>query len=84
MTDSSVDLVAFVGLGAMGGPMCANLAAKSPVPVLAYDLNADAVASAVRAGAVGAEGLAAVTEADIVFVCVPGEDETRAVCLGPG
>ena len=84
MTDSSVDLVAFVGLGAMGGPMCANLAAKSPVPVLAYDLNADAVASAVRAGAVEAEGLAAVTEADIIFVCVPGEDETRAVCLGPG
>ena len=83
MTDSSEDLVAFVGLGAMGAPMCANLAGKSPVPVLAYDLNVDAVASAVRAGAVGAEDLAAVAEADIIFVCVPGEDETRAVCLGP-
>ena len=65
MTDSSVDLVAFVGLGAMGGPMCANLATKSPVPVLAYDLNVDAVASAVRAGAVGAEDLAAVAEAEV-------------------
>jgi len=84
MADSSVDLVAFVGLGAMGAPMCVNLAAKSPVPVLAYDLNADAMASAVHAGAMRAQDLATVAEADIIFVCVPGEDETRAVCLGIG
>ncbi len=84
MADSSVKLVAFVGLGAMGGPMCANLAAKSPVPVLAYDLDLDAVASAVSAGAVEAANLLAVSEADIIFVCLPGEDETRAVCLDAG
>jgi|TARA_B100000586_G_scaffold120267_1_gene86683 3-hydroxyisobutyrate dehydrogenase-like beta-hydroxyacid dehydrogenase len=64
--------------------MCVNLAAKSPVPVLAYDLNADAMASAVHAGAMRAQDLATVAEADIIFVCVPGEDETRAVCLGIG
>lgn len=64
--------------------MCANLAAKSPVPVLAYDLDMDAVASAVSAGAVEAANLVAVSEADIIFVCVPGEDETRAVCLDAG
>jgi len=84
MADTSIDLVSFVGLGAMGGPMCANLAAKSPVPVIAYDLNDEAVASAVSAGAVRANDLASVGDADIVFVCVPGEAETRSVCLGAG
>ena len=84
MADTSIDLVSFVGLGAMGGPMCANLAAKSPVPVVAYDLNDEAVASAVSAGAVRANDLASVGDADIVFVCVPGEAETRSVCLDAG
>ena len=84
MTETSIDLVAFVGLGAMGGPMCANLAAKSPVPVIAYDLNSDAVASAVDAGATEAKHLSSVVDADIIFVCVPGEAETREVCLGAG
>ena len=64
--------------------MCANLAAKSPVPVVAYDINDEAVASVVSAGAVRANNLASVGDADIVFVCVPGEAETRSVCLGAG
>ena len=81
MTDSTVESFAFVGLGAMGGPMCANLTAKSPVPVLAHDLDSDAVRRAVEAGAIAATGLENIASADIVFVCVPGEEETRAVCL---
>jgi 3-hydroxyisobutyrate dehydrogenase-like beta-hydroxyacid dehydrogenase len=64
--------------------MCANLAAKSDVPVIAYDLNLDAVSLAVNSGARKAENLSSVAEADIIFVCVPGEAETREVCLGAG
>ena len=54
MSDARIELVAFVGLGAMGGPMCANLARKSPVPTLAYDLDPNAVQAAVRSGSVAA------------------------------
>ena len=84
MADRSINLISFVGLGAIGGPMCANLAAKSDVPVIAYDLNLDAVSMAVNSGARKAENLSSVAEADIIFVCVPGEAETREVCLGAG
>ena len=84
MADTSINLISFVGLGAIGGPMCANLAAKSDVPVIAYDLNLDAVSMAVNSGARKAENLSSVAEADIIFVCVPGEAETREVCLGAG
>jgi 3-hydroxyisobutyrate dehydrogenase-like beta-hydroxyacid dehydrogenase len=75
MSDSSVELVAFLGLGAMGGPMCANLASKSPVPVLAYDLDSNAVEAAVSSGSVAANDLADISRADIVFICVPGEEQ---------
>ena len=84
MTTSKVQLVGFVGLGAIGGPMCANLASKSPVPVHAYDLNSAAVAKAVRLGALSTTDLEDIADADIVFVCVPGEAETRSVFLDEG
>jgi hypothetical protein len=84
MSDAGIELVAFVGLGAMGGPMCANLSRKSPVPTLAYDLDPNAVQAAVRSGSVAANDLADTSRADIVFICVPGEEQTRAVCLAEG
>ena len=84
MLDASIELVAFVGLGAMGGPMCANLARKSPVPTLAYDLDPNAVQAAVSSGSVAANDLADISRADIVFICLPGEEQTRAVCLAEG
>ena len=84
MSDAGIELVAFVGLGAMGGPMCANLARKSPVPTLAYDLDPNAVQAAVSSGSVAANDLADTSRADIIFICVPGEEQTRAVCLAEG
>ncbi|MEE2680118.1 MAG: NAD(P)-dependent oxidoreductase [Actinomycetota bacterium] len=84
MSDFSVELVSFVGLGAMGGPMCANLAQKSPVPTVAFDLDPVKIREAADSGAVAAKDLRDACRADIVFICVPGEDETRAVCLGDG
>ena len=84
MSDAGIELVAFVGLGAMGGPMCANLSRKSPVPTLAYDLDPNAVQAAVSSGSVAANDLADTSRADIIFICVPGEEQTRAVCLAEG
>ncbi len=84
MLDASIELVAFVGLGAMGGPMCANLSRKSPVPTLAYDLDPNAVQAAVSSGSVAANDLADASRADVVFICVPGEEQIRAVCLAEG
>lgn len=84
MADRTIDTIGFIGLGAMGGPMCHNLARKADVPVLAFDLSADRVALAVETGALAAADLTAVSAADLVFVCVPGEAETRSVCLGEG
>ena len=42
----------FIGLGVMGGPMCANLAARHDGLVHAFDLVADAPEGAVRAASV--------------------------------
>lgn len=79
-----IDTIGFIGLGAMGGPMCHNLARKAGVPVVAHDLSTERVDAAVAAGATAAADLATAASCDLVFVCVPGEPETREVCLGPG
>lgn len=79
-----IDTIGFIGLGAMGGPMCHNLARKAGVPVLAFDLDPTRVGSAVNAGASAAADLATAASADLVMVCVPGEPETRQVCLVSG
>jgi 3-hydroxyisobutyrate dehydrogenase-like beta-hydroxyacid dehydrogenase len=75
----------FIGLGVMGGRMCWNLAEKSAKPVIAHDLD-DAKAQALTAaGVTVADSVAqVVTEADMVFMCVPGEPQVRDVCLGEG
>jgi len=84
LMSQEIDTIGFIGLGAMGGPMCHNLARKAGVPVLAFDLDPARVGSAVDAGASAAADLATAASADLVMVCVPGEPETRQVCLGSG
>ena len=76
-------LLGFIGLGVMGQAMCRNLAKKSGAPVIAFDsrpqpleaLRADGVEAAPTANEVA-------RRADIVFLCLPGEPQVRAVCLG--
>jgi hypothetical protein len=80
---ASTNVLGFVGLGVMGEPMCKNLAAKSGARVVAFDarpapLNALAAHGVERAASVA--DVAA--RADLVFVCLPGEPQVRAVCLG--
>ena len=47
---TEIKRVGFIGLGNMGGPMCGHLA-RAGFEVTAYDLNGDALARAVEAGA---------------------------------
>lgn len=85
MADGTVERLGFIGLGVMGGRMCGNLARKSGLPVLAYDLDPSRVQAVVGTSVEAAASIAdVVARADIVFICVPGEPQVRAVCLGAG
>ncbi len=74
--------IAFIGLGNMGGGMCANLA-KAGHEVHAFDLNADAIARAEVAGANGAATIGkAVGGADAIVSMLPAGQHVRSVYLG--
>jgi 3-hydroxyisobutyrate dehydrogenase-like beta-hydroxyacid dehydrogenase len=75
----------FIGLGVMGEPMCRNLAKKSSSAVVAFDERAQPLEALSREGvARGASAADVAARADIVFMCLPGEPQVRAVALGPG
>jgi 3-hydroxyisobutyrate dehydrogenase-like beta-hydroxyacid dehydrogenase len=77
--------VGFIGLGVMGEPMCRNLAKKSGAAVVAFDDRPEPLAALARDGVAGAASAADVAaRAEIVFMCLPGEPQVRAVALGPG
>jgi len=78
--DTAARGLGFIGLGVMGGPMCANLARKAGVPVIAYDVDADKLRLPREAGALHAASVADVaTRADIVFLCLADGKVTEAV-----
>lgn len=75
--------IAFIGLGNMGGGMCANLA-KAGHAVSAFDLNADAVAAAVAKGARTAPSIAeAARDAEVVVSMLPAGKHVLSVYFGP-
>jgi len=66
-----MQVVAFIGLGNMGGPMALNLQ-KAGFQVQAFDLNKEALAVVAAAGAVAADSAkAAVQGADFVISMLP-------------
>ena len=76
--------IAFIGLGNMGSGMCANLVGAGH-EVRAFDLNADAVAAAVEAGATGAHSIAdAVSECDAVVTMLPAGKHVLSVYFDAG
>lgn len=76
--------VAFVGLGHMGGAMCACVA-RAGFRVRAFDLRPEAVAAAVAAGAEAAPTLArCAAGADVLITMLPGPPQVEAVLLGEG
>ncbi len=80
---ASTERLGFVGLGVMGEPMCRNLAKKSGARVVAYDVRAEPLEALGRDGVERAGSVADVaTRADTIFLCLPGEPQVRACCLG--
>lgn len=74
--------IAFIGLGNMGGPMAANLIAAGH-KLSVFDLSTDAVATAVKHGAVGAgSAAAAAADAEVVVTMLPAGKHVRAVYGG--
>jgi 3-hydroxyisobutyrate dehydrogenase-like beta-hydroxyacid dehydrogenase len=74
----------FIGVGAMGKGMCANLARKSGCKVLAADLDMDNVRALAEAGVVASNIAEIASKAEIVFLSLPSIDQVEQVCLGPG
>ena len=78
-------VVGFVGMGAIGAPMCRNLALKHGGELWAFDLNPSAWAALDGTPARRADSLAQLAGAcDIVFLSLPGGPQVEQVCLGPG
>lgn len=76
--------VAFIGTGAMGQPMAANLVRKG-FAVAAYDVAAGALAAAVAAGATGCGSAAeAAKQAEVIVTMLPSSSHVEAAYLGPG
>ena len=73
----------FIGLGAMGGPMCRNLVRRAGLPVTVHDIDPEALDRCVREGCVAtADPARAARNCDVVFLSLPGAAEVRLVCLG--
>ena len=71
--------IAFIGLGNMGSGMCANLAAAGH-RVRAFDLNPQAVANAVAAGAIAATDTAkCVADATFIITMLPAGKHVHSV-----
>jgi 3-hydroxyisobutyrate dehydrogenase len=76
--------VGFVGIGRMGGPMCANLV-RAGYPVLANDLRAAGEAVARACGASWSPTTADVARnADVLITMLPGPQEVREAMLETG
>jgi 3-hydroxyisobutyrate dehydrogenase len=76
--------IGFIGTGAMGRPMLANLVKKGHA-VSAYDVAEAALDGAVRAGAArAASAAAAARDAELVITILPSSSHAEAVYLGAG
>jgi 3-hydroxyisobutyrate dehydrogenase len=77
--------IGFIGLGVMGEPICRNLVKKSGARVLAFDLSPQPLARLSADGAEVAASVAdAVSQSDIVFLCLPSAKHVRGVFEGDG
>ncbi|MGV9296256.1 2-hydroxy-3-oxopropionate reductase [Amycolatopsis sp. NPDC003676] len=76
--------IGFIGLGVMGTPMAAHLAAAGH-EVSGFDLNADALAKLEAAGGRAAQDVAdAVSGAEVVITMLPNHPQVEQVVLAPG
>ncbi|MDJ0639221.1 MAG: NAD(P)-dependent oxidoreductase [Paracoccaceae bacterium] len=78
--------IGYIGAGAMGAPMIAQLAAKFPGDVSLFDIDPDLAARvASQTGAKAAPSIADLAGAsDVLLSCVPNNDSIAQVYLEPG
>jgi 2-hydroxy-3-oxopropionate reductase len=75
--------IGFIGLGIMGRPMTGHLS-KAGYPLVVHDLNRDAAAAAVAAGAAEAHSPQEVAaRSDVIITMLPDSPDVEAVALGP-
>ncbi|MGB5758195.1 MAG: NAD(P)-binding domain-containing protein, partial [Acidimicrobiales bacterium] len=75
--------VGFIGLGNVGGKLAASLA-RNGVDLTVRDLDPDAVAPLVEAGAASADSPAELAAAvDVVITCLPSPAASAAVMEAP-
>ena len=78
---TSTPTLGFIGLGVMGGGMCANLIRKQAARVHVFDMNPDALAAMVAIGGRAAPGVEHIArEAGVIFLSLPGGTQVQAVC----
>lgn len=70
--------VGFIGLGVMGEPMCAHLARRGGVPVLAHDRRAEPLARLSAAG-VTAAGPVEIASCDLILLSLPDGPAVNSV-----
>lgn len=76
--------IGFIGLGAMGAPMAANLARKGH-QLIVHDIVPGKVAELVALGAEDGGSIAGVAAAaDIILTMLPDSPDVEAAVLGPG
>lgn len=76
--------VGFVGLGNMGGPMCANLV-RAGFEVTAFDIDPAALARAARAGAQAAASISDCARgSEVMITMLPAPPQVEQVLLGEG
>jgi 2-hydroxy-3-oxopropionate reductase len=76
--------IGFIGLGIMGKPMAKNLLAAG-YQLNVFDINHDAMAEVVAAGASGVEDARDVAiEAEVVMTMLPNSPHVKSVMLGDG
>jgi 3-hydroxyisobutyrate dehydrogenase len=80
----TVERVAFLGLGVMGGPMAGHLAEKGHAVTVFNRTQSRAEAWIARHGhRLASTPREAAEEASVVLACVGNDDDLRSVCLGP-
>ena len=80
---ADIATLGFIGLGAMGGPMCRNLVRRAGLPAVVHDTDPEARAACALQGSVAtADPGRLARECDTVFLSLPGAAEVRRVCLG--
>jgi 3-hydroxyisobutyrate dehydrogenase-like beta-hydroxyacid dehydrogenase len=75
--------IGFVGLGVMGEPICRNLARKSSLRVVGYDLSDEPFSRLAADGVVRAVTLGEIAlNCDIIFMALPSGKHVESVCAG--